>query len=85
MVLIRWKAMCRKPILKECEDETHTPEMGNWEPQRGLLKLQNLIARVKTPHIGVFFISLESYQSLHVENGLAWAILTRSQVPCGPT
>jgi hypothetical protein len=22
---------CRNPILKECEDDTHTPEMGTWE------------------------------------------------------
>jgi hypothetical protein len=44
----------------------------------GLPKLQSSIAGVKTPHIGVFFISLESYQSLDVENGLAWAIWTFS-------
>jgi len=41
-----------------------------------LQKLQSLIARVKTPRIEVFFISLESYQSVDVENGLAWAIWT---------
>jgi hypothetical protein len=23
--------MCHNPTLKECEDETHTPEMGTWE------------------------------------------------------
>jgi hypothetical protein len=22
---------CRNPILKECEDDTHTPKMGTWE------------------------------------------------------
>jgi len=22
---------CRNPTLRECEDETHTPEMGTWE------------------------------------------------------
>jgi hypothetical protein len=31
---------------------------------------------IKTPRIGVLFISLESYQSVDVENGLAWAIWT---------
>jgi len=36
-----------------------------------LLKLQNLIAGVKTPHIDAFFISLKSYRSVDVENGLA--------------
>ncbi len=39
----------------------------------GLTKFQNSIARVKTPHIEVFLISLESYQNVDVENGLAWA------------
>jgi len=42
----------------------------------GLPKLQSSIASVKTPHIGMFFISLESYRNVNVENGLAWAIWT---------
>jgi len=42
----------------------------------GLLKLQSWIVRDKTPCIGVFFISLERYESVDVENGLAWAIWT---------
>jgi len=42
----------------------------------GLPKLQSSIAKVKTPRIGVLFISLESYQSVDVENGFAWAIWT---------
>jgi hypothetical protein len=37
----------------------------------GLSKLQSSIAGVKTPHIEAFFISLENYQSVDVENGLA--------------
>ncbi len=41
-----------------------------------LPKLQNSIAGVKTPCIGVFFISLEIYQIVDVENGFAWAIWT---------
>jgi hypothetical protein len=41
-----------------------------------LPKFQNSIVRVKTPHIGVLFISLENYQNVDVENGLAWAIWT---------
>ncbi len=48
---------------------------GLGSPSR-LLKLQSSIAGVKTPCIGVFFISLESYQSVNVENGLAWAMWT---------
>jgi len=42
----------------------------------GLPKLQSSIAEVKKPHIGVFFISLESYRSVDVENGFTWAIWT---------
>jgi hypothetical protein len=42
----------------------------------GLPKLQSLISGVKTPRIGAFCISLESYQSVDVENGFTWAIWT---------
>jgi hypothetical protein len=35
-----------------------------------------LIAWVKTPRIGVFFISMERSWSVDVQNGLAWAIWT---------
>ncbi len=51
------------------------PKWGLGSPL-GLPKLQSLIVGDKTPRIGVFFISLESYWSLNVENGLAWAIWT---------
>jgi hypothetical protein len=27
-------ALCRIPTLRECEDETHTPEMGTWESSK---------------------------------------------------
>jgi hypothetical protein len=42
----------------------------------GLPKLQSSIAGVKTPCIVAFFISLEIYQNVYVENGFAWAIWT---------
>jgi hypothetical protein len=42
----------------------------------GLPKTQSLITRVKTPCIEVFFISLKRSWSVHVENGLIWAIQT---------
>jgi len=51
------------------------PKLGLGSPL-GLPKIQNSIIGVKTPLIGVFFISLESYWSVDVENGLAWAIWT---------
>jgi hypothetical protein len=61
------------PLLEECEDDTHTPKMGTC----------SRIAGVKTPRIGVFFISLKSYESVDVENELAWAIWTSAtQVMC---
>jgi hypothetical protein len=40
----------------------------------GLSIVQSSIARVKTPYIEAFFISLENYRSVDVENGLVWAI-----------
>jgi hypothetical protein len=71
------------PLLEECEDVTLTfPKWGLGSPPR-LPKLQSKIAGVKTPRIGVFFISLESYESVNVENELAWAIWTSAaQVMC---
>jgi hypothetical protein len=44
---------------------------------------QSWIAGVKTPCIEMLFILLESYESLDVENGLAWDIWTfAAQVMC---
>jgi hypothetical protein len=51
------------------------PKWGLESPP-GLPKLQSSIARVKTPCLEVLFISLKSYQSVDVENGLALAIWT---------
>jgi len=50
-------------------------KMGLGSPP-GLSKLQSSIAGVKTPCIGVFFISLERSWRIDVQNGLAWAIWT---------
>jgi hypothetical protein len=59
---------------------THTPKwtsivFGSWGPS-GFPKLQKAIARVKTPCPVDFFISLEKYWNLDVQNGLAWPIWT---------
>jgi hypothetical protein len=48
---------------------------GLGSPQ-GLPKLQSTISGVKTPRLEVFFMSLENYWNVDVENGLAWAIWT---------
>ncbi len=45
------------------------PKWGLESPL-GLPKLQSSIARVKTPQIEMFLISLKSYQSVNVKNGL---------------
>jgi len=42
----------------------------------GLLTFQSLIVGVKKTHIGVYLISLESYQNVDVKNDFAWAIWT---------
>jgi hypothetical protein len=46
------------------------PKWGLGSPP-GLPKLQSSIAGIKTPCLEEFFISLEIYQSLDVESGLA--------------
>jgi hypothetical protein len=51
------------------------PKVGTWSPP-GLLKIQSLIAGVKTPCIEVSFIPLKISWSLDVQNGLAWIIWT---------
>ncbi len=45
------------PLLEECEDDIHTPEMGTWESP----KLQSSILGVKTPRPKAFFMSLEIF------------------------
>jgi hypothetical protein len=52
------------PLLEECEDDIHTPEMGTWESSRTPKTL-----RVKTLRLEAFLISLESYRNVDVENG----------------
>jgi len=56
-----WKRVKMTPTL---------PKWGLGSPPR-LPKLQSSIAGVKTPRLETFLISLEIYQSVDVENGLA--------------
>jgi hypothetical protein len=57
------------PNLRECEDEDSHSQVNShvesWSPI-GLPNLQRIIAEVKTPYIGEFFISLESYGNVDV-------------------
>ncbi len=50
--------------MRECENEHSHSQMnshvGSWGPG-GLPKLQRAIAKVKTPRLEEFFISLNSY------------------------
>jgi hypothetical protein len=65
------KAKVSQPYFWRSERMTFTlPKWGLGSPL-GLPKFQSSIAGVKTPHIEVLFISLESYRSVNVENGLA--------------
>jgi hypothetical protein len=44
------------PLLEECEDDTHTPEMGTWE-STGALKTSKLDCKGQnTLHWGGFYI-----------------------------
>jgi hypothetical protein len=63
------------PLWRSVRMKLTLPKLGLGSPPR-LPKLQSSIARVKTPRIRVFFISLEIYWSVNVENGLVWAIWT---------
>jgi hypothetical protein len=47
---------CRNPILRKCEDETHTPEMGTWESFGTLENLEFDCKGQNTSHWGVFYI-----------------------------
>ncbi len=48
--------MCRNLNLKECEDETHTPEMGTWEPSGTLESSEFVCKGQNTSHWGVHYI-----------------------------
>ncbi len=67
--------MCCNPLLEECGDDTQTSEMGTWESSRTLEISKFNYMGQNTLH-WVLFISLKSYRSVNVENGLAWAIWT---------
>jgi len=63
------------PLWGSVKMKLTLPKLGLGSPL-GFPKLQSSITGVKTPRIGVFSISLESYWSVDVENGLTWAIWT---------
>ncbi len=59
-----------QPYFERMKMRLTLPKWGLWSPP-GLLKFQSSIPKVKTPCIGAFFISLESYQIIAFKNGLA--------------
>jgi len=79
--LFEWRTLIRLPKLSQPHFEASVSmkltllKVRTWNPL-GLPKTQSLITRVKTPCIEVFFISLKRSWSVHVENGLIWAIRT---------
>jgi len=48
------------PLLEECEDDTHTLEMGTWESS-GTPKTSKLDCRSQTSCLEAFFMSLKIY------------------------
>jgi hypothetical protein len=46
---------CRNLTLRECEDETHTPEMRTWESPETLESLEFDYKGQNTLHCGVFY------------------------------
>jgi hypothetical protein len=63
-------AMSQPHFEKSVRMKLTLPKWELGSPSR-LPKLQSSIARVKTPSIMTFFVSLKSYWSVDVENGLA--------------
>jgi len=71
-------AYYRNPTLgKVGECNSHSQKCETWSPSE-LPKTQKTIWGVKSPWIGVFFMSLKRSWSVDVQNGLAWAIWTSS-------
>jgi hypothetical protein len=65
---------CRNPTLGLSVRMQFTlPKVRKWSPL-GLSKTQKTIWGVKSPHLGVFFISMKSSWSVDAQNGLACAI-----------
>jgi hypothetical protein len=69
-ILRKLEAVSQPHFWKNVRMTFTFPKWGLGSPL-GLPKLQSLIAGVKTPRLEVFRISLESYRSVDVENGLA--------------
>jgi hypothetical protein len=79
----KWETREHSTCSRECKEcEGMSPHTPKWTPMlgvgvpKGLSKLQSAIARVKSPCLEEFFISLERSSSVNVQNGLAWAIWT---------
>jgi len=67
---------CRNPTLGlSVRRQLTLPKMGKWRPP-GLPKNQKTIWGVKSSCLRAFFISMESYWSIDVQNGLALPIRT---------
>jgi len=47
---------CHNPTLRECEDETHIPEMGTWESFEIPKTSEFDCRRQNTSHWGVLYI-----------------------------
>jgi hypothetical protein len=63
------------PLWPSVKMKLTLSKLATWSPP-GLMKIQSLIAGVKTPRIGVFLVSLERSWSVDVKNGLVGVIWT---------
>jgi hypothetical protein len=75
---LRWDNLM---LVTLCMSQPHFEGVWGWHSHSrngdlGVLWNQSSIARVKTPRLEVFFILLNFFWSVDVENGLAWAIWT---------
>jgi hypothetical protein len=67
--------LCHNPTLKECEDDTHTPEMGTWE-SFGTPENSELDCRGQNISPWGVLCTVEKVLKRRCRIGLAWAIRT---------
>jgi hypothetical protein len=73
--LPRMQGKYHNPILRECEDESHTPEMGTWESFGTPESSEFDCKGQNTLHWGVLYI-IGRLLKCRCRNGLAWPIWT---------
>jgi hypothetical protein len=75
LLIMTTKSYCHNPTLRECEDETHIPEMGTWESFGTLKTLEFDCKGQNTLHWGVLYI-VGKLSKCRCQKWACWAIWT---------